>query len=91
MEVYAQLQSSCINLITYQSHPTILYFYIFYLIVTIGLSVYGIVILSKAIGYAHQFSALRGFGTILIYVGIVFVVVFFIGITILGILLYLSI
>lgn len=50
-------------------------FYVFYLIVMMGLSIYGIVILSKAIGYAHQFSALRGFGTIMIYAGIVFVIV----------------
>ncbi|AOV06484.1 YIP1 family protein [Sporosarcina ureilytica] len=55
-------------------------FYLFYLIVMIGLSIYGIVILSKAIGYAHQFSALRGFGTIMIYAGIVFVIVILLAI-----------
>lgn len=51
-------------------------FYLFYILVSFGLSIYGVVILSKAVGYAHQFSALRGFGTVLIYMAIVFVVVF---------------
>lgn len=53
-----------------------LFFYLFYFIVMIGLSIFGIVILSRAIGYAHQFSALRGFGTIMIFAGVVFVFVF---------------
>lgn len=55
-------------------------FYIFHMVVTVGLSIYGIVILSKGLGYAHQFSALRGFGAVLIYVGIVFGVLIAIGI-----------
>ena len=38
-----------------------------------GLSVYGTVIMSKAIGIVHGFSAWKGFGTIAILMGIVFV------------------
>ncbi|WP_432352904.1 YIP1 family protein [Sporosarcina sp. A2] len=37
-----------------------------------GLSVYGTVILSKAIGIVHGFSAWKGFGTIAILMGFVF-------------------
>lgn len=49
-------------------------FYLFYTLVMLGLSIYGIVILSKGLGYAHQFSALRGFGAVAIYTGIVVVI-----------------
>ncbi len=38
-----------------------------------GLSVYGTVIMSKAIGIVHSFSAWKGFGTIGILMGIAFV------------------
>ncbi len=55
-------------------------FYIFYMLITLGLSIYGIVILSKGLGYAHQFSALRGFGAIMIYAGIMFVIIFVVAI-----------
>lgn len=50
-------------------------FYFLHMIVTLGLSIYSVVILSKGLGYAHKFSALRGFGTVMIYTAIVFVVV----------------
>ncbi len=49
-------------------------FYLFYSLVMLGVSIYGIVILSKAIGAVHQFSALRGFGATLIYMGIIFII-----------------
>lgn len=42
-------------------------FYMFYTIVLITVSIYGVVILSKSLGYAHGFSALRGFGVVIVY------------------------
>lgn len=53
-------------------------FFIFNTLFMLGFSIYGIVLLSKGLGFAHQFSTLRGFGAILIVVAIVF----FIGIII---------
>jgi len=41
----------------------------FLIFIIMGLSVYGTVILSKAIGIVHQFSAWKGFGTIAIILG----------------------
>lgn len=49
-------------------------FYMLYVVVMMGLSIYGIVILSKALGYAHGFSALRGFGAVMIYAAVMFVI-----------------
>lgn len=51
-------------------------FYMLYTIVLMGLSIFSTVILSKGVGLVHNFSAWRGFGTIMIYAGIVFVLVF---------------
>lgn len=51
-------------------------FYLLYTIILIGLSIFSAVIQSKGIGLVHGFSAWRGFGTIMIYVGIVFVLSF---------------
>ena len=45
-------------------------FYLLYNLILLGISIYGIVILSKGIGLVHNFSALRGFGTIMIFIGI---------------------
>ncbi|REB05247.1 YIP1 family protein [Sporosarcina sp. BI001-red] len=45
-----------------------------------GLSVYGTVIMSKAIGIVHGFSAWKGFGTIAILMGFVFVLTFAVSI-----------
>ena len=62
-------------------------FYLFYTILLIGLSIFSTVIQSKGVGLVHNFSAWRGFGTIMIYAGIVFVLSFIlIIITVAGIL-----
>lgn len=50
-------------------------FFIFHTIFMIGFSIYGIVLLSKGLGYAHRFSTLRGFSAVLIYVASAFIVV----------------
>lgn len=55
-------------------------FYAIYILVTIGVSIYGVVVLSKALGYAHEFSALRGFGTVLIYAAIAIILTIVIAI-----------
>lgn len=51
-------------------------FYLFYTVLLIGLSIFSAVIQSKGVGLVHNFSAWRGFGTIMIYAGIVFVLSF---------------
>ena len=42
-------------------------FYLLHNLVLIGVSIYGIVVLSKGLGLVHNFSALRGFGAIMIF------------------------
>lgn len=51
-------------------------FYLLYTIILVGLSIFSTVIQSKGIGLVHNFSAWRGFGTMMIYAGIVFVLCF---------------
>ncbi|KXH84036.1 YIP1 family protein [Sporosarcina sp. HYO08] len=46
-------------------------FYILNAVIMMGISIFSIVVQSKAIGIVHQFSAWRGFGTLLIFAGIV--------------------
>lgn len=48
-------------------------FYILHTLILMGVSIYGIVVLSKGIGLVHNFSALRGFGTMMILFGILMV------------------
>ena len=57
-------------------------FYFLYTVILMGLSIFGIVVQSKGIGLVHNISALRGFGTILIYAGFVFVLVFTIAVAV---------
>lgn len=58
-------------------------FYILYNLLLLAASIYAVVILSKGIGIVHNFSAWRGFGTVMIFMAIgliiltVFLVVFF--------------
>ncbi|WP_339253542.1 YIP1 family protein [Sporosarcina sp. FSL W8-0480] len=56
-------------------------------LVTIGVGIYSIVIMSKGIGLVHKFSALRGFGVIAILMGIGIVIGILFSILI-GILLF---
>ena len=49
-------------------------FYLLYNLILLGISIYGIVILSKGIGLVHNFSALRGFGTVMIFIGIMILI-----------------
>ncbi|MDN4608412.1 YIP1 family protein [Sporosarcina highlanderae] len=56
-------------------------------IVTIGVGIYGIVIMSKGIGLVHKFSALRGFGVVAILMGIGMVLAIIFSI-IIGILIF---
>ena len=50
-------------------------------------SIYGIVVLSKAIGLVHNFSAWRGFGVIMIFLGIIIVVAIIVAVSVLLLLL----
>lgn len=42
--------------------------------IIIGISIFGLIILSKGIGIVHDFSAWRGFGTIMLFAGFMFVI-----------------
>jgi hypothetical protein len=42
--------------------------------IIIGISIFGLIILSKGIGIVHDFSAWRGFGTIMLFTGFMFVI-----------------
>lgn len=58
-------------------------FYLFYNFLLFAVGIFGLVIASKGVGLAHNFSAWRGFGTIMIITGIFFlisiiVIIFFI-------------
>lgn len=55
-------------------------FYIFYNIIMVAVAIFGTVILSKGIGLVHNFSAWRGFGTIMIVVGIILAILAVIGV-----------
>lgn len=55
-------------------------FFTIYTAIMVAVSIYGVVILSKALGYAHQFSAWRGFGVVAIYGVIAFIIGIFIAI-----------
>lgn len=51
-------------------------FFLFHTVILMGVSIFTIIVQSKGIGIVHHFSAWRGFGTILIVAGIVFVLSF---------------
>lgn len=59
-------------------------FYLLYTLVLIGLSIFVMVIQSKGIGLVHNFSAWRGFGTMMIFAGIIFVLVFTIAVAVIS-------
>ena len=63
-------------------------FYLFHTVIMTGLSIFSTVIQSKGIGLVHNFSAWRGFGTIMIYAGIVFVLSFILIIITVGSILF---
>ena len=42
--------------------------------IIIGISIFGLIILSKGIGIVHNFSSWRGFGTIMLFTGFMFVI-----------------
>lgn len=50
--------------------------YTLYTVVLLVASIFGTVVTSKGIGLVHGFSAWRGFGTLMIYAGIAFVILF---------------
>ena len=58
-------------------------FYLLYNLILMGVSIYGIVILAKGIGLVHNFSAWRGFGTMMIFLGITMVIAIIIVVSIL--------
>jgi hypothetical protein len=49
-------------------------FYLPLNLIQIGVSIYAIVVLSKGLGLVHNFSALRGFGAVMIMIGIMLVI-----------------
>ena len=49
-------------------------FFLIHNLIIMGVSIYGIVVLSKGIGLVHNFSAWRGFGVIMISLGIAILV-----------------
>lgn len=49
-------------------------FYLFNALLMLGISIYSMVVLSKGVGIVHEFSAWRGFGTIMIFAGFIFVI-----------------
>lgn len=49
-------------------------FFLFQTWIILGISIFGLIILSKGIGIVHDFSAWRGFGTILLFTGFMFVI-----------------
>ena len=57
-------------------------FYLLHTIILVGSGIFSTVILSKGIGLVHNFSAWRGFGTVMIFVGMLLVFLFFIGIVV---------
>lgn len=65
-----------------------LVFYLLYTVIMMGLSIFSTVIQSKGIGLVHNFSAWRGFGTIMIFAGVVFVLSFILIIALISGLLF---
>lgn len=65
-------------------------FYFLYTLILIGLSIFVMVIQSKGIGLVHKFSAWRGFGTMMIFAGVVFVLVFTIVVTVISGILFMG-
>lgn len=53
-------------------------FYFFHMLVMLGISIFGIIVQSKGVGIVQNFSAWRGFGTIMLFAGIIFVITFII-------------
>ena len=49
-------------------------FYFLYNFLLFAIGIYGLVILSKGIGLAHNFSSWRGFGTVMIFIGILIII-----------------
>lgn len=48
-------------------------FYLLINLITIGVGIYAIVVQSKGIGIVHNFSSYRGFGTVAIFMGVMFI------------------
>lgn len=60
-------------------------FYMLHTLILLGVAIYSTVIISKGIGLVHNFSSWRGFGTIMIFAGILFllfIVIFIIVVTV---------
>lgn len=49
-------------------------FYFLYNFLLFAVGIFGLVVLSKGIGLAHNFSAWRGFGTVMIFLGILIII-----------------
>jgi hypothetical protein len=49
-------------------------FYLFHSLILMGVSIFSLVVLSKGIGIVHDFSAWRGFGVIMIFIGIIILI-----------------
>lgn len=49
-------------------------FYLFHSLILMGVSIFGMVVLSKGIGIVHDFSAWRGFGVIMIFIAIIILI-----------------
>ena len=65
-------------------------FYFLYTLILIGLSVFAMIIQSKGIGLVHNFSAWRGFGTMMIFAGILFVLTFTIAVAVISGILFMG-
>lgn len=65
-------------------------FYMLHTMILFGIGIFSTVIISKGIGLVHNFSAWRGFGTVMIFAGMIFLLFFviFIVIAIVGIFLF---
>jgi Yip1 domain len=59
-------------------------FYLFHSLILMGVSIFSLIVLSKGIGIVHDFSAWRGFGVIMIFIGIIILI----SIVVIGILLF---
>ena len=65
-------------------------FYFLYTLILIGLSVFAMIIQSKGIGLVHNFSAWRGFGTMMIFAGVLFVLTFTIAVAVISGILFMG-
>ena len=62
-------------------------FFLIQNLIIMGVTVYGVVVLSKGIGLVHNFSAWRGFGVTMIFLGIIIVVAIMVVVSLLFIFL----